>query len=86
MNRFAQDVLASFAAMGAGADGDAGGGRGGASGGAAGGGASLPPPALRYDLGGLFSDGPDGGFSMAGDEFLLDALVGADGTYGDSPR
>jgi tetratricopeptide (TPR) repeat protein len=85
MNRFARDVLASFAAMGAG--GDDGGDRGvGERGG--GGGASLPPAQLRYtvDLGGLFSDGPDGGFSMAGDDFLLDALVGADGGYGDEPR
>jgi len=87
MNRFAQDVLASFAAMGAAGDAGAGpGARGGGAGGASGGGPSLPPAQLRYDLGGLFSDGADVGFSMAGDEFLLDALVGADGAYGDERR
>jgi hypothetical protein len=82
MQRFAQDVLASFAAMGSG--GAPGGAAGGASGHTGGSGGSLPPP-LRYDLGGLFSDGPDGPFALGGDDvaadFLLDDLVGDPGGY-----
>jgi hypothetical protein len=83
MQRFAQDVLASFAAMGSGGAAP-GGAAGGASGHAGGAGGSLPPP-LRYDLGGLFSDGPDGPFALSGDDvaadFLLDDLVGDPGGY-----
>jgi tetratricopeptide (TPR) repeat protein len=92
---------ASGGAGGAGGNADGRGGNDGAPGGAHSGhnahgghgGSSLPPAQLRYDLGGLFSDGMGGhdgfgnlGGSGLGDDvtadFLLDDLVGDPGGYG----